>query len=89
MGVQWDFIQDTFTFNIGDVSHHMEGSEPTKRNVVSMAAQFFDPLGVVSPVTVIFRLGCSTYQRSTERMESTACLAPRTRIFGDPSVLIQ
>ena len=38
LGVQWDFIQDTFTFSIRDVSHYMEDSEPTKRNVVSMTA---------------------------------------------------
>ena len=56
LGVQWDFTQDTFTFNIGDVSHYMEDSEPTKRNVVSMTARFFDPLGVVSPVTVLFKM---------------------------------
>ena len=53
--VQWDFMQDTFTFNI-DVSHYMEDSEPTKRNVVSMTARFFDPLGVVSPVTILFKM---------------------------------
>ena len=56
LGVQWDFTQDTFTFNIGDVSHYMEDSEPTKRNVVSMTARFFDPLSVVSPVMVLFKM---------------------------------
>ena len=56
LGVQWDFLRDTFTFNIGDVSHYMENSEPTKRNVVSMTARFFDPLGVVSPVTILFKV---------------------------------
>ena len=34
----------------------MEGSEPTKRSVVSATAKFFDPLGVVSPVTVLFKM---------------------------------
>ena len=48
-------LQDDLTFNIGDVSHHMETSEPTKTNV-SMTARFFDPLGVVSPVTVPFKM---------------------------------
>ena len=33
-----------------------EDCEPTKRNVVSMTARFFDPLGVVSPVTVLFKM---------------------------------
>ena len=56
LGVQWDFVLDTLTFNIGDVSHYMENSEPTKRNVVSMTARFFDPLGVVSPVTILFKV---------------------------------
>ena len=64
LGVTWDYIQDALTFNIGDVSHHMESSEPTKRNVVSMTARFFDPLGVVSPVTVPFKM---FFQRLCER----------------------
>jgi hypothetical protein len=34
----------------------MVDTEPTKRNVVSMTARFFDPLGIVSPVTVLFKM---------------------------------
>ena len=56
LGVQWDFTEDNFVFDIEDVSHYMADSEPTKRNVVSMTARFFDPLGVVSPVTVMFKM---------------------------------
>ena len=56
LGVQWDFVHDCFMLNIGDVLHFMEDSEPTKRNVVSMAARFFDPLGIVSPVTILFKI---------------------------------
>ena len=56
LGVRWDFIRDSFVFKIGDVSHYMVDSEPTKRNVVSMTARFFDPLGIVSPVTVLFKM---------------------------------
>ena len=43
-------------FNISHVSHLMFKSEPTKRNVVSMATRFFDLLGVVSLVTVQFKI---------------------------------
>ena len=34
----------------------MEGSDPTKRSVVRAMAKFFDPLGIVSPVTVLFKM---------------------------------
>ena len=30
--------------------------EPTKRNVVSVASRFYDPLGIVSPVTIQFKV---------------------------------
>lgn len=56
LGVMWDFARDQFSFNVGDVYRYMEQCEPTKRNVVSMAARFFDPLGVVSPVTISFKI---------------------------------
>ncbi len=58
LGVQWNDTQDEFQFDIGDVAHTMEGSEPTKRSVVSVTARFFDPLGVVSPVTILFKIFC-------------------------------
>ena len=34
----------------------MVSIEPTERNVVSMSARFFDPLGIMSPVTVLFKI---------------------------------
>ena len=34
----------------------MENLEPTKRSVVSVTAKFFDPFGIVSPVTVLFKI---------------------------------
>ena len=34
----------------------MKNSSPTKRNVVGAAAKFFDPLGVLSPVTIMFKM---------------------------------
>ena len=33
-------------------------SEPTKRDVASATARFFDPVGVVSPVTISFKMFC-------------------------------
>ena len=30
--------------------------EPTKRNVISTASKFYDPLGVISPITIQFKM---------------------------------
>ena len=56
LGVQWDFIQDSFVFDIGGISHLILNSKPIKRNVASMATRLFDPFGVVSLVTVLFKI---------------------------------
>ena len=55
LGIQWNVIRDEFQFDMREVAAVMENSEPTKRNVVSAAAKYFDPLGVVSPVTISFK----------------------------------
>ncbi len=58
LGVQWQVAQDKLQFDLGDVAETMENFEPTKRNLVSITAKFFDPLGVVSPVTILFKMFC-------------------------------
>ncbi len=55
MRIQWQVAQDKLQFDIGDVAKTME---PTKRNLVSITAKFFDPLGIVSPVTILFKIFC-------------------------------
>ena len=58
LGVQWNIPLDQFEFDMGEVAQAMEELEPSKRNLVSVAARFFDPLGVVSPVSVLFKIFC-------------------------------
>ena len=50
--------RDELLFDIGEVAGAMEPLEPTKRNLVSIITKFFDPLGVVCPVTVLFKMFC-------------------------------
>jgi hypothetical protein len=56
LGVDWNFKDDCLLFNVAGVSGVMNKMEPTKRNVVSLTTRFFDPLGIVSPVTVLFKM---------------------------------
>ena len=56
LGIQWNITRDEFQFDVRGVAVVMEGSEPTKRSVVGATVKFFDPLGVVSPVTVLFKM---------------------------------
>ena len=58
LGVQWNVPSDELQFDIGEVSQTMKDLEPTKRNLVSITAKFFDPLGVMSPVTILFKMFC-------------------------------
>lgn len=56
LGVEWDTSDDTLMFDVGAVSDMMKNLPPTKRNVIRAASRFFDPLGFVSPVTILFKI---------------------------------
>ena len=60
LGVQWDAEHDKLCLDIGEVAHVVENCSPTKRSAVSIAARFFDPLGIVSPVIILFKIFLST-----------------------------
>ncbi|XP_037816112.1 uncharacterized protein LOC119606616 [Lucilia sericata] len=52
LGLQWDPVLDQFKFNI---NFSLNG-ELTKRRALSEVAKIFDPLGWLSPVTVVAKL---------------------------------
>ena len=61
LGILWDVAKDALRLDVGDVMAYATGeSEPTKRSVASLSARFFDPLGVIAPVTVLFKIFCQT-----------------------------
>ena len=51
-------MQDELLFDIGEMAEAMEPLKPTRRNLVSITAKFFDTLSVVRPVTVLFKMLC-------------------------------
>ena len=51
LGVRWNPMEDLLIFGLTEID-----LEPTKRNVVSVAAKFYDPFGFLSPVVIEFKL---------------------------------
>ena len=56
LGTRWNVVTDELIFDLRDVCKHMSDASPTKRNIISLVVRFFDPLGVLSPITVRFKL---------------------------------
>ena len=56
LGVKWNCEADTFHLDLAHIAKRAEGLEPTKRNVLSLLASLFDPLGLISPVTVSMKI---------------------------------
>ncbi|XP_057380666.1 uncharacterized protein LOC130703063 [Daphnia carinata] len=54
LGILWDSEIDAFTFTVGEkVQSH---ATPTKRNLVSVVATVYDPLGFVAPVVFAMKM---------------------------------
>ena len=56
LGIRWNIEHDKLIFDFGDICDRMRSADPTKRNAVSLATRFFDPLGVLSPIAIRFKM---------------------------------
>ena len=56
LGLPCNCEEDTLHFNFVHVADKTKGLTATKRNVLSLLASLFDPLGIVSPVTVSMKV---------------------------------
>ena len=56
LGVQWNFVSDQFVFDLREIATLARNIEPTKRNVVSVTAKFYDPMGFLSPIITEFKI---------------------------------
>ena len=52
LGLEWDCDKDTLRFDPEKLSQTAVKLHPTKRNILSTLAGLFDPLGIISPITV-------------------------------------
>ena len=62
LGLEWDTSRDEFVFRFKDLLSKCAVMKRTKRNLLSVSASIFDPLGLIAPITAriktIFQLLC-------------------------------
>lgn len=56
LGIIWDVDTDALIFNVKPILSEASRMEPTKRNVISLVSKIFDPLGILSPVIIPFKV---------------------------------
>ena len=49
-------MEDNLVFDLKTVAQLASECRPTKRNIAAVAAKLYDPIGVISPVVVLFKL---------------------------------
>ena len=62
LGINWDIEKDLFEFDFDEIVQLAKDLKFTKRNLLKINATLFDPLGLISPITLqgklLFKLLC-------------------------------
>ena len=56
LGILWDVTEDSLVFKVKPWAEETKEIYPTKRKVISTVSKFFDPLGLLSPVIIPFKI---------------------------------
>ena len=56
LGVTWDNAMDTFQMDLVPTAEKLSAPDLTKRRLLSAMAAFYDPLGMVSPLTLALKI---------------------------------
>ena len=56
LGIKWDTKRDVFEFNMQTVSDLAKKLKPTKRTILRVIQKVFDPLGIMSPFIIKFKV---------------------------------
>ena len=56
LGVNWDIESDDFVYDFSEIIETARTLDITKRNILRIAAMFFDPIGLISPVVLQAKL---------------------------------
>ena len=52
LGTLWNYHNDNLVFDFENTASLVKSVEPTKTNVISTASKMYNPLGVISSITV-------------------------------------
>ena len=56
LGVTWNFVNDTLKYRIQDLVLFARQLPVTKRSILRMSARVFDPLGLITPFSIILKI---------------------------------
>ena len=56
LGLNWDTNNDFLVYDFADIIAVASKLEITKRNILRVSAMFYDPLGLICPIVLQFRL---------------------------------
>ena len=56
LGVGWNIHSDTLQYSLSEIVDRARALVLTKRNILSVIAGIYDPLGLISPVTVTVKI---------------------------------
>ena len=54
LGVQWDVNHDELVFDVSEVVDQVDVHSPTKHLIVGVVSWFYDPIGLLPPVIIVF-----------------------------------
>ena len=56
LGIEWDTINDYLIYSFEDLVESFKSVLLTKRSILSLIAKFYDPVGLIQPVTIKLKL---------------------------------
>ena len=57
LGQNWDTVNDTFIiYKLDLLANFTKDLKATKRNILKVVAKIYDPLGILSPLTVVMKI---------------------------------
>ena len=56
LGVRWNNTTDELVMDFEEIASAAVVLEPTKRAIVSLVGRFYDPLGLLSPIVIQFKV---------------------------------